>query len=175
MHLPRVRLTLSLRGLTLLVLIFGGVLGWKARRASIQRRAVAAIARAGGLVTYDYHIAAESTSNPNPQPWAPVWLRRVVGDEWFKEVIVVSLFDGPFLVETQLKEDLLPAVATLDRLEGLEISLPSLTPAGLAPLVYLPRLKELHIRLPAPLPHPPPRPFNPGPPGKNGTFESPIV
>ena len=154
MRLPRLRLTLSLRGLMILVLVFGGVLGWKARRVSIQRRAVAAIRRAGGLVTYDYHVAAEGTSNPNPQPWAPGWLRRVAGDEWFQEVIVVSLFDGPFLVETQVKEDLVPAVATLDRLEGLEISLYSLTPAGLAPLIELPRLKELHIRLHGPDPGP---------------------
>ena len=50
----RPRLTLSLRVFLVLVLVVGGWLGWRARRASIQRRAAAAIREARGLVWYDY-------------------------------------------------------------------------------------------------------------------------
>ncbi len=50
----RRRLRLSLRGLMVLVLVVGGMLGWKARRASIQRRAVTQIKAAGGTLLYDY-------------------------------------------------------------------------------------------------------------------------
>jgi hypothetical protein len=48
MQLPRVRFRIGLRGLMVLVLIIGGVLGWKARRARLQRHAVAEVQRLGG-------------------------------------------------------------------------------------------------------------------------------
>ena len=49
----RLRLRSSVRGLMFAVLIFGALLGWKARRASVQRGAVAEIKWAGGWVSYE--------------------------------------------------------------------------------------------------------------------------
>jgi hypothetical protein len=81
----RRRFALSLRMLMLLVLVAGSFLGWRARRASIQRRAVAAIERAGGFVMYDFEIGPDGPKvGPKPQPWAPKWLRRAFGDEFFQ-------------------------------------------------------------------------------------------
>jgi hypothetical protein len=44
---------LSVRGLTILVLVLGAGLAWVIRPASMQRDAVTAIQRLGGNVTYD--------------------------------------------------------------------------------------------------------------------------
>ncbi len=75
---------LSVRGLMVLVLVVGLPVGWKARRASLQRRGVAAVRGMDGSVAYDW------------QPWedgpaGPGWLRRLVGDDYFQDVARVDL------------------------------------------------------------------------------------
>ena len=52
----KVRKSLSLRMLMVLVLVIGGGLGWIAHRARVQRRAVEAITKAGGTVSYDWQL-----------------------------------------------------------------------------------------------------------------------
>ena len=47
-------LRISLRGLIVLVLVFGSALGWIVKRTKVQRAAVAAIERAGGSVNYEW-------------------------------------------------------------------------------------------------------------------------
>ena len=88
MMLPRPRFTLSVRSLMILVLIFGGVLAWKVRRAAIQRRAVNEIRRVGGMVYYEYHVGPDLQMLLGPgggilnaHPWAPAWLQKAVGAE----------------------------------------------------------------------------------------------
>ncbi len=83
--------SISLRAMMLLILVVGGLMGWKARRASLQRHAVAAVEAAGGRVTYDF----EDTTRPLPfvpatEPDAPRWLRDLLGDEYFREIIRVE-------------------------------------------------------------------------------------
>jgi internalin A len=141
MRLSRPRFILTVRGMMILVLLVGGVMGWKVRRAAIQRRAVATIKRAGGHVVYDYQIREDED---NPQPWAPAWLRRGVGDEWFQEVVEVSLSDTD-LTKTQSGDETLAAVATLDRLEKLDVNMQSINATSLVPLIGLTRLKELTL------------------------------
>ncbi len=86
----RWRFALSVRGLMLLVLVIGGPIGRKARRASVQRRAVAAVERLGGEVGYDWERAYERGVAPTG-PAAPRWARRWLGDEIFQEVTFVRL------------------------------------------------------------------------------------
>ncbi len=91
----RRKLALSLRGLMALILVVGGVLGWQARRASLQRRSVAAIERLGGAVGYDWQVGdmmLPSFVVPTSPP-GPAWLRRIVGDEYFQRVTMVILPD----------------------------------------------------------------------------------
>ena len=146
MRLRPQRFTLSIRGMMILVLFFGGVMGWKVRRASIQRRAVATIKRAGGIVRYDFEIDADGDEKEDPKRWAPDWLSRAVGDEWFQEVIQVDLRDIQPR-QTTLADDTLAAVAALDRVEKLEIDLPSSNATSLDHLIGLTRLKALTLGL----------------------------
>ena len=50
----RRRFMISLRTMMILVLVFGGWLGWFVRRVQIQQDAVAAVKNAGGSVFYDW-------------------------------------------------------------------------------------------------------------------------
>jgi hypothetical protein len=63
----RHRLRLSVRAMMLLVLFFGGGLGWIIHRAKLQRDAVAAIRHAGGYVAYDWEHVHR-----------PSWLEKLV-------------------------------------------------------------------------------------------------
>ena len=71
--LPR----LKVRGLIVLVLIAGAMLGLAIRRARIQRDAVLAITRAGGTVYYNWEEAENRsppyvlTLGPHSRPWRP--------------------------------------------------------------------------------------------------------
>lgn len=74
----------------LLVLVIAALLAWRVNRARQQKGAVLAVKRHGGWVHYDYEFV-----NGNPakgrSPWAPRWIRRILGDEYFQNVEQVSL------------------------------------------------------------------------------------
>ena len=79
----------------LLVLILAVFLGWRANKARQQRRVVAAVEAYGGWVHYDYEFVSGKLT-PGQAPWAPHWLRAVLGDEFFRELSYVSLvYDYP--------------------------------------------------------------------------------
>jgi hypothetical protein len=105
---PRIRWkTLSLRGLLLLVLAIAVWLGWIVNQARQQREAVAALQKFGGFVHYDWEFVdgpvnvppgnliwkpSWGTFTPGGKPWAPDWLRKLAGDEYFQSIAHVSLF-----------------------------------------------------------------------------------
>src|SRR5262249_43397841 len=90
---PRRRcFTLSLRALMILVLVTGAWLGWRVKRAETQKWAVAAIEKLGGDVSYDDNSPSGQQGFFN-QRWAPAWLRRQVGDEYFQEVVEVDFYN----------------------------------------------------------------------------------
>ncbi len=145
----RRRLALSLRTLMILVLIVGGFLGWQARRASLQRQAVAVITAAGGRVQYDYAVEARKKSgkwiNDPPHPWAPDWLRRSVGPEYFQDVAWVFLNNKNPVEEIKHDPKLFETVALLDRVEMLQTIRYPLDNADFARLMAMPRLKEVTL------------------------------
>src|SRR4029077_6148244 len=110
------RFVLSLRGAMLLILLCGLWMGWRVNRANDQRRAVAAIRRAGGGGGYDQ----------KGRPWAPAWLRKRLGDEFFQDVTSVQFLDRSHVTD----HDLAP-LESLDRLEELAISGAPITDSGL--------------------------------------------
>jgi internalin A len=117
----------------LLVLVCGLLSGWAAwrvNRAYDQRRAVAAIARAGGGVGYDH----------KGRPWAPAWLRKRLGDELFQEVTSVQFLDRSSVTD----RDLAP-LESLDRLEELAISGAPITDSGLKHIAKLTELRILSL------------------------------
>jgi hypothetical protein len=105
---PRVRWkTISLRGLLVIVLVIAVWLGWVVNKARRQREAVAALQKFGGFVHYDWEFVNGPVKvpqgnllwmpswgkfTPARKPWAPEWLRRAVGDEYFQSIAHVSLY-----------------------------------------------------------------------------------
>ena len=59
------------------------------REAERQRRAVEAVRKAGGWVSYDYEIGDIFPSRGEPS--APAWLRRLIGEDVCSDVIGVGL------------------------------------------------------------------------------------
>jgi hypothetical protein len=93
-------LRFSVRGLIALVLLIGGSLGWLVRGERIQRDAVAAIEREGGHVRYNgeniLYDAAPGWHDMQPEEtWAPRWLVRSLGVDFFYHVTTVYLNQPP--------------------------------------------------------------------------------
>jgi hypothetical protein len=86
-------LRLSVRGQIVLVLVVGAGLGWVVRSARTQRRAVAAITSASGIVVYDWEWS-DGRSIPRGKPWAP---KDLVDDERGSD----RLEDFGFTIEAQ--------------------------------------------------------------------------
>ena len=139
---PRRRFTLSLRGMMVLVLIVGGVVGWKARRASIQRRAVAEIKGTGGGIWYDFMWQNPNKIVPGASPWAPRWLREAVGDEYFQEPRTIFIEPNKVPGGRQPTDATYEAVAMLDDVEDLNSYRVPMSDAGFAQLATMPRLKS---------------------------------
>jgi hypothetical protein len=83
-------LRMSLRTMMVLVLILAVLLGWRVNKARQQTKAVAVVKSHGGWVHYDYEFVGGKLT-PGREPWAPHWLRKILGDELFQEIEYVSL------------------------------------------------------------------------------------
>jgi hypothetical protein len=100
----RSRIRLSMRGLMLLVLLIGVVLGYGARLRSLartQRRAVDAIRKAGGVVLFTWQFEGEKFRPPTggatvagKVPGWPAWLVDRLGVEYFGDVREVYFGGG---------------------------------------------------------------------------------
>jgi hypothetical protein len=104
---PKIRWkTISIRGLMLFVMVIGAWLGWLVNKARRQQAAVTAVQRFGGFVHYEWEFVdgqlnmnpdhrlvkpSWGTLTPGRKPWAPVWLRNAIGDEYFQSLAHVSL------------------------------------------------------------------------------------
>ena len=122
----------SLRAFMLLILLAALPMGWKVNRVHIQRRAFAAIPVAKQNIWYDFQTSGAT------EPPGPAWLRRLVGDEYFQEIVHVSLgSDDP---------EAMAAVCQLDRLEFLCVQdLPGDAGKALAEIGRLKRLQDLRL------------------------------
>jgi Leucine-rich repeat (LRR) protein len=142
----RKRLRLSLGAMMIIVLGIGGVLGWVANRAQVQRDAVAAITtprrNTRGSVYYDWQFAA-AQGDKNAKPRGPKWLRDALGPDMFDTVVIVTI-EGD-----NVDDEFLENVGKLRGVEKVDLvghSAPDLTPAGMAQLCNLPRLKNFNTR-----------------------------
>jgi hypothetical protein len=137
-------LRFSLRGLLLLVLVVSVWLGWQVHRAHKQRRAIARIQELGGSVHFDYQIDPDPSSalvvDTRKQPWASQWLRDIVGDEYFRQIVAVNL------TRTRVHDDDLWILGDLPYVEHLYIHETQITDAGLSQIARLvPQLKWLGL------------------------------
>jgi hypothetical protein len=123
-------------------------LGIQVNRANRQRRSVAAILAAGGLVRYDFQEQNSLSGKPiaDAQPPGPRWLRKLIGDDYFCSVSTVD-FATEFWGErrerelSKIDDDGLACLASLTKIRSLELgNNKAITDAGLA---HLRKLKEL--------------------------------
>jgi hypothetical protein len=110
---------------------------WVVQRAHLQRDAVAAIKRAGGLVEYDWQ-RVNGRRVPNGKPKGPGWLVDRLGPDYFADVTCVH-FRG------RRSDAELAHIGNLRRLESLDLSGTAVTDAGLAHLKGLTRLQSLRL------------------------------
>jgi hypothetical protein len=159
--------TIGLRGLMLVVLVIGLWLGWAVHRARQQREAVKAVQTFGGFVHYDWEFAngpvivppGNSLWKPSwgklktgPKPWAPGWLRRAIGDEYFQNIAHVSLFvdiekgraDATFASKGPADEAL-RKLSTQTRIQTLQLGGQQVTEENLVYLSGMTGLEELLI------------------------------
>jgi hypothetical protein len=165
---PKVRWkTISIRGMLLLVLAIGLWLGWIVNKARQQREAVAALQKFGGFVHYDWefkngpvkvprgnHIwmASWGKYTPKAKPWAPEWMRRALGDEYFQSIAHVSLYvdlknqiaDAKW-VDMGPADDALKTLSTQTSVRTLQIGGQQVTDENLAYVGKLTGLEELNI------------------------------
>ncbi len=125
-------LRISVRGLLILVLLLGAWLGWIARSARVQREAVAAIKKAGGHVEYDWH------ENSRGDVWPPFWFVDRIGIDYCLNVVYVGLLDDA-------SSRVLVHVASLNRLQTLDLGSTTVSDAGLEHLERLRSLKTLNL------------------------------
>jgi Leucine-rich repeat (LRR) protein len=144
--LLRKRLRLSMGAMMVGILGIGCVLGWVAHRARVQRDAVAAITtprrNTRGDVYYDWQFVA-GKFDKDAKPRGPRWLRDALGTEVFDTVVSVTIKGGT------VDDEFLKNVGKLHGLETVHVvarAAPDLTPAGMAQLCTLPRLKTLSTR-----------------------------
>jgi hypothetical protein len=137
------------------VLIVGVPMGWWARKAQLQRAAVARIVAAGGAVVYDFEIidpsggttpeattrvneagyySSPSTATPPSQPWRD-WARKTLGVDYVASVTQVIVAHAE-----KLQDDDLALLADLPKLEFLYLDN---SPIGDRWMVHLGKLRGL--------------------------------
>jgi hypothetical protein len=143
-------LRFSIRAVMLLVLVVGVLLGRHVNKARKQHAAVAAVQRAGGWVHYDYEFVNGKLTR-GQSPWAPRWLRQMVGDEFFQNVRQVSLvyddssgkrFDNP---NVEASDELLKRLSDLPGLTNLYLTDTQATDEGLRHIGKMTGLETLMI------------------------------
>lgn len=141
----RRRLKMSLPAAMLLVAFVGLYMGYIANKVWRQRTVVAAVKELGGGVMYDWRFNnghVDDMLNPYGRPWGPAWLRRIVGDEYFQEIVRVDTCSTTPPPEGAV-DDLIAKLRGLPRLQFVEVMYAS--DRGMTYLRGVPNLKTLII------------------------------
>jgi Leucine-rich repeat (LRR) protein len=150
LRLSRIQLRSNLRTLLILILVIALWLGWRVNKAHRQSHAIAQVEKFNGYVRFDYEYVS-GKEIPNSEPKAPKWLRRHLGDDYFREVSLVTYVDQP------LSDATLAPLTDLNAIEELRFltrlahekapvapppGLERLTESGLSRLEGLTRLRR---------------------------------
>jgi hypothetical protein len=134
-------LRVSLRTLCVLTALCAVWLAYVTNKARHQRETVARIHALGGSIEYDFQREAQpagkGSANARPPGW--LWLRRLIGDEYFQDVVCVHLH------ETEVTDGDLQAIGKLSKLELLSLNKTSVSDKGLEQLNGLHRLDYLGL------------------------------
>jgi hypothetical protein len=139
-RLVRFSLRTALAVVTLLCIL----LGWWVVRAERQRVAAEAVRDVGGRVHYTYEFDSTGVWLDKPQPWAPAWLRRTIGEDLF-----ITL-DGVYFDARQVDDEtvgrIVPKLRRVSTLRWLELRDSSISDAALERIAELTQLERLLIR-----------------------------
>ena len=136
----------SIRSLLVLVVVVALPCSWLAvelQKAKGQMKVVDELSNEGGGLLFDWEFDGSSSSLRNPEPPGLGWLRYWLGNEFFGDVVFVSI--DPDLVNEgyYFTDDWLEQLRCLTRLKTWRIAYSSATNAGLAHLRGFMQLKEL--------------------------------
>jgi Leucine-rich repeat (LRR) protein len=127
------------RTLLLLVVATGGVIGWVAYQARVQREAVAAIQRVGGRAMYEMPRSRRLPPAPPKSP-TKLWVRKLLGDDAIDSVKFVGMSLD------RVDDPLMKKIGTLRQLEYLGFMVrafpQSLTQEGISELHRLTALRD---------------------------------
>ena len=129
----------SLRTLLIFTAIAAVAVGWLGKRMEQkrnEREAMEALVKLGCYVEYDYEM-----EDPNAKPPGPDWLRDVLGENFFSEVVCVSVMRRPPI----LSDSGLVNLKGLTQLQTLDLNGTKVTDAGLMHVIGLPRLDFLSL------------------------------
>jgi hypothetical protein len=146
----RLGLRFSLRTFLIGITVFCIVLAWRLHRAKEQRAAAAAIQAAGGWAYYDYQFTDPKSLDIDPQarPWEPDWLLKLVGIDFFHDVVSVNLVyndDGPKRLDNNKRPtNIAPHLSHFPRLRFLLMSGAWVDDAGMAEVGQLRGLEVLY-------------------------------
>ena len=138
----RLRFQFSIRSLLLLTVVVAIPCSWLAKereQARKQQAAVEAIKKLAGEVNYDYEFDASWSPINGAQPPGPTWLRRLLGDDFFANVVEVML------MERAVTDADLEQLEELTRLQALDLGETKVTDAGLEHLKGLCQLRVLGL------------------------------
>jgi len=142
----------SLRTIFLLLTVSAVLLAWlriRINRAEQQERAVKDVEKAHGLIRFDYELDKSGRERKSPQPPAPEWLRKAVGEEYFRRVVAVDFAVGAGLrsgKQISATDEDLRYLASLTDIKTLELGdNTDITDAGLVHLSGLRRLQTLYL------------------------------
>jgi hypothetical protein len=158
----RWRFPFGIRSLLVLVIAVVIPCGWLAMRmeqAKKQREAVEGIKKVGGWVWYDYQIDTSFSWLREAEPSERSWLRKLVGDDFFEDVVCAGVFwdDGMQyltglpelkslnLGSTQVTDTGLEHLRGLTQLRQLSVSSTGLTDTGMEHLAGLSQLEWLNL------------------------------
>ena len=85
----------SLRTLLIFMTVAACGFGWlgvKVRQARRQKEAVDRFEALGGGVIYDYEIDVEFRWIADAKPPGPIWLHRVLGDDFFRTAVAANFY-----------------------------------------------------------------------------------
>lgn len=147
----RFALRFSLRAFLGAVTILCVLLAWQLHKAKQQNHAVKAIRDAGGWAHYDYQYPDAETFefDAAAQPWEPQWLIKLVGVDFFHNVVEVNMVyhnDGSRRFDNRRGPiNIAPHLVHFPRLRRLLIRGDFIDDAGMKEVGRLKQLKQLSV------------------------------
>ena len=139
-------LRFSLRGLFVVVTVLCVWFGYETTRARKQSAAVTKLKKLGVFIRFDYDYDPNGVQIPNAEPWASVWLRETLGEEYFRSVVTVDATFPSFEKAERRTRAALEEIGNLTDLTALEVGGNSfVTDDGLVHLANLKKLRTLYL------------------------------